>query len=186
MKRRGVFAAAAILTILFAGVGSLTAQQGGGPGWGMGRGMHGPGWGRGMMGQEWGMGPGMRGPGMMGMGCPMMGYGDDGEMATFAEGRIAFLKAELEITDAQKGVWDGYAKALKSNLETMRSMHQLMRTTFEAKTPVERLDGHIAAMETRLNALKDMQPALSKLYEALSEKQRETANDVLTAMGCMM
>ena len=52
----------------------------------------------------------MAGRGMVGMGmmrmmaeCPMMMGGD---MASHAEGRIAFLKAELAITDAQKAVWD--------------------------------------------------------------------------------
>lgn len=182
MKHLRLLTAAAIAIALAASAGAVTAQPGGGPGMGMGPGMGGPGWGRGMMGGGMGMGP----RGMMGMGCPMMGYGDDGETATFAEGRIAFLKAELKIADAQKDVWEGYAKALKSNLETMTAMHRQMQAVFDAKTPVERLDGHISAMETRLNALKEMQPALAKLYEALDEKQRETADQLLTGMGCMM
>lgn len=56
-----------------------------------GPGMMSPGYGPGMMGNF--------GPGMMG-GCPMMGVTTDGRTLTFAGGRIAFLKAELGITDA--------------------------------------------------------------------------------------
>jgi hypothetical protein len=41
-------------------------------------------------------------------------------------------------------------------------------------------------METRLNALKEMKPALETLYGVLDEEQKETANEVLTEMGCMM
>jgi len=178
---RSVFSAV-LLTVLLAGAASVQAQQGPGRGWGMGPGMMGQGWGRGMMEQGWGYGP----RGMMGGGCPMVAFDDDGETTTFIDGRLAFLKAELKITEAQKDAWDGYAKSLKNNLETMKSMHQLMVTTFEATSPVQRLEGRVAAMETRLNALKEMQPALAKLYEALDAKQKETASELLTVMGCMM
>ena len=57
------------------------------------------------------------------------------------------MKAELAITDAQKGAWDAYADAIKRNLHSMQDMASTMRTVFEAKTPVERLDAHLAAME---------------------------------------
>jgi hypothetical protein len=61
-----------------------------------------------------------------------------------------------------------------------------MLAGLEAENPVERLDAHIAGMETRLNALKQMQTPLSKLHGALDEAQRRTADEVLTGMGCMM
>jgi hypothetical protein len=122
----------------------------------------------------------------MGGGCPMVAFGDDGETTTFIDGRLAFLKTELKITDAQKGAWDAYAQSLKRNLETMKSMHQSMQAAFDAKTPSDRLQARIAAMETRLMALKEMQPAVAKLYEALDATQKEAADDLLTVMGCMM
>ena len=75
---------------------------------------------------------------------------------------------------------------IKANLQSMQDMMQTMRAAFDAKTPVERLDAHLAAMEARLKALKDVKPALAKLYEALSADQKKKADDLLTAMGCMM
>lgn len=48
--------------------------------------------------------------------CPMMGA----DTATHAEGRIAFLKAELAITDAQKVAWDGYAAGLRRTCTACR------------------------------------------------------------------
>ena len=129
------------------------------------------------------MGPG--GSGMMGMmGCPMMGR--DSATASFAEGRIAFLKAELAITDAQKDAWEAYAAALKRNLESMQGMGQAMHAMADAKTPVERLDARIGMMDTRLAALKELKPALQGLYGALSAEQKKKADEVLTGMGCMM
>src|SRR5262245_46313633 len=102
----------------------------------------------------------MRERGMMPMmgSCPMMadmmGMNGDAQMPAFSEERIAFLKAELGITDAQKAPWDAYAAAIKSNLQNMQSMRQTMHAAFQAKTPVERLDAHLTSMEARLKALK--------------------------------
>jgi hypothetical protein len=118
----------------------------------------------------------MGGSGMMG-GCSMMGA------ATHAEGRIAFLKAELAITDQQKDAWEGYAVSIKKNLQGMR---ETMIKVMQANSPVERLDAQIAAMNGRLSALKELKPVLANLYGVLSEDQRKKADELLTGMGCMM
>jgi hypothetical protein len=153
-----------------------SAQMGRGGGYGPGM-MDGQGYGPGMMGNY--------GPGMMGS-CPMMGTTTDGRVSTFAEGRVAFLKAELGITDAQKSEWDAYAEKIKGNLQNMQGMWQTMKAVFDAKTPADRLDAQIAAMDSRLAALREIKPALSKLYTALSAEQKKKADEVLTGMGCMM
>jgi hypothetical protein len=197
MKRWNAIAAQAALAVaLFAIVpASFAEQPAGDQGPKPETEMMGPGMGPGMMGQEM-MGPGMMGQGMgrggmmgmMGGGCPMMGMmmGRNGPASAFAEGRIAFIKAELAITDAQKSVWDAYATALRKNLESMQTMHNTMMSASSPATPVERLDLHISAMESRLQSLKEVKPALSALYAALSDDQKKTADDLLTGMGCMM
>lgn len=188
--RRYALLAVAISAISLLAIGSGVAQQPDdksvAPGMGMMRhGMTGPGM----------MGPGMmdRGGmmGMMGGGCPMMGpmmgmMRGDGDTPAYAEGRIAFLKAELAITDAQQSVWNAYATALRMNLEGMQGMHKTMMGMMQAATPVERLDRHIAAMNARLQSLKDIKPALDGLYSALSDEQKKKADTLLTGMGCMM
>ncbi len=117
----------------------------------------------------------------------MMGWGGDNDQGqSFAEGRVAFLKAELAITDAQQGVWTAYADAVRKNLVNMQGMHARMLEMIAATTPVARLDAHIAAMDGRLGALKEMRPALVALYDALSGDQKQKADELLTGMGCMM
>lgn len=135
MKPTNLVMTALVAAGLLAAGAPLRAQQ---PGMGM---------------RDMPMGPGMMmGPGgMMGMmrmmgDCPMMGMMMGADTSTFAEGRIAFLKAELAITDAQKAAWETYAAALKNNLQGMQAMRENMAKVMEAKTPVERLDAHIAAM----------------------------------------
>jgi hypothetical protein len=68
----------------------------------------------------------------------------------------------------------------------MQTMHNTMMSASSPATPVERLDRHISAMESRLQSLKEVKPALSALYAALSDDQKKTADDLLTGMGCMM
>ena len=191
MKRRNAIVTLAALSIsLFIVPTSIAQQPDGDQGPQPEMGMMGPGtmdpgmMGQGMMGQGMGRGGMM---GMMGGGCPMMGMmGRDGAAPSFAEGRIAFIKAELAITDAQNGVWDAYAAALRKNLESMQSMRKTMMSATQPASPVERLDLHISTMESRLQSLKEVKPALAALYAALSEDQKKKADDLLTGMGCMM
>ena len=135
------------------------------------------------------MGPGMmmgrgmgRGMGMMMGGCHMMG----GRMSSHTEGRIAFLKAEIAITDAQQAQWTAYTDALRKNFANMQSMHDKMKKAMGAKPAVERLDQHISGMEARLSALKEIKVPLSALYDGLSADQKKKADELLTGMGCMM
>ena len=132
----------------------------------------------------------MQGPmmqrGMMGRDCPMMGMMMGGSKSTFSDGRIAFLKAELAITDSQKPVFDAYAAVLKDNLQNMHAMRQSMMGGMSAKTPAERLDAHLSMMEGRTASLRKVKPKLEALYAALSDDQKKKADELLTGMGCMM
>jgi len=139
--------------------------------------------GMGMRGMPMGQGMGMM---EMMQECPMMGMRMGGGMMPHAAGRVAFLQAELGIKDAQKGVWDAYAAALRKNLESMQGMHATMMQVKDAKSPVERLDAHIAAMKTRVASLEEVKPTLAALYAALDEEQKKKADQLLTGMGCMM
>jgi LTXXQ motif family protein len=137
-----------------------------------------------------GMGGMMMGQGMMGSDCPMMERMSrkmrrmmGGDMQAMSDQRIATLKTQLVITPEQQATWDTYAAALKKNVTGMQAMHQTMKTGMSAKTPVERLDARMAAIETRLAAMKEVKPALSNLYISLSDEQKKKADKTV---GCMM
>jgi hypothetical protein len=123
----------------------------------------------------------MGGMGQMMANCPMMVGG-----ASHAEGRIAFLKAELAITDAQKAVWEPYAAQIAKNLQGMQDMQKSMMAMMEGRTPLEHIDARVAAMEKRAAALKEIKPTLAALYSALNADQKKKADQILTGMGCMM
>ncbi|MEZ5900052.1 MAG: Spy/CpxP family protein refolding chaperone [Hyphomicrobiaceae bacterium] len=136
------------------------------------RGMMGPGMtgnmpmGMGMMGQ--GMGPGM----MMGMG-PMM------------EGRLAYLKAELGITDTQAAAWDGYVSAVKARGDAMQSMHTTMMQAMQGGTAIDRMNAHTTAMQSMMDSMNALKPATEALYKVLNDDQKKKA-DMLLGMGCCM
>lgn len=125
----------------------------------------------GMMGGHWG---GERGPGMMRR-MPKMG--------AVVEGRLAYLKGELAITDAETPAWDAYAKAVRDRVQRMQAMHEGMFDAMRKGTAIERIDARIAGMETMLESLKAVKPALEGLYAVLSKDQKQLADDLIGA-GC--
>ena len=189
----------AIATTMFAMAGMMSTTnaqqpanqqtQSGGPGWGY---MMGP---NGMMG--YGPGYGMMGPnGMMGygnMGPGMMGWNGQGAsmctmMTAHIDGRLAYLKTELKITDAQESLWDAYANAARDNAQAMTARCTTMMSQGGSKTLAlpDRLDQHEQFMAAQLDSLRTMNKALKPLYAALSDSQKQVANQLMWGpMGMM-
>jgi hypothetical protein len=71
----------------------------------------------------WGMGRGMMDG--WGWGGPMMGYGADA-MLDRIDGRLAYMKTELKITDAQATAWDELAKVIRDTAETHNALMREM------------------------------------------------------------
>jgi len=173
---------------------SATAQQGSPPEGGSTMG-HQPEGGsmmdHGMMGQ----GGSMMGHSGMGMGKGMMqgmgGARGDASMCArmtgHIEGRLAFLKAELKITSEQESLWNDYAAAVRDNAQAMTSRCVSMMSEGgknEANLP-DRLDAHEQFMAAQLDTLRATSKALKPLYAALSDTQKEVANQLIRSMGMM-
>ena len=172
------------------GQGGMMGQDGMmGQGGMMGRG--------GMMGQDMG-GQDMSGQDMSG--CPMMGdmmgFGRRGmkqgmghgammHSVPMMEGRLAYIKADLEITDAQMAAWDAYAAAVRAQHATMESMHADMMKAKESGSALQRLDARIKAIESKLDSLKALKPVTEGLYAVLSDEQKKNADQLLGG-GCGM
>ena len=131
----------------------------------------------------------MHSMGMMHM-MGMMGRGTDG-MATIdrIEGRIAFLRAELKITDAQADAWNGFADALRTNARKLAEVRAAKPGDGQsASTLTARLDQQEQWLGARLDGTRAMKSAFARLNEALSDDQKKTANDLLAphmGMGAM-
>ncbi|HXP76132.1 MAG TPA: Spy/CpxP family protein refolding chaperone [Stellaceae bacterium] len=130
---------------------------------------------------------GMMGGGMRGM---MMGGGAagwrGGMMVDHVEGRLAFLKTELKITDAQMPLWSSFADALRSTAAAMNGMHQQMMQGSMPDTLPARLDLRERMLSAHLEALKSMRAALDPLYAALSDEQKKLADELMVGRMGMM
>lgn len=94
------------------------------------------------------------------------------------EGRIAFLRAELQITDKQLPDWNLLADALRSSRQHLLEARKLLVIDNKMASPdrVERYEQHLGE---RLEAIKSTRVAFKRLYGALNEGQRQTADTIL-------
>jgi len=192
MNGKRAFAAAAALSALFAFPYASSAQTGDDPH----AGHHAPAQAAAQPSiptQIPGRATGMMGGGMMGggmMGGMMMGQGGPGPgMATgHIEGRIAFLKTELRITDAQNGVWNGFADALRGSYKQLTYLRDSMKGGAAPADFADQLSQREKVLSVRLENTRAMRTSFAALDAKLTPDQKKMASELLTSpmgMGMM-
>jgi hypothetical protein len=173
------------------------------PSGGMGQGGSQPSPGAADPGQAGGMGGGMKGCcGMGGMqqgsassgGTSMMddnmrrmqqnqampGMATNGvDMTDRIDGRIAFLRAELRITDAQATAWNRFAEALRSSRQHLLEARQQLAAPAGSSSPTARLDQYERHLTERLEAIRTARTSFNQLYGALDEHQKHVADELV-------
>jgi hypothetical protein len=141
--------------------------------------------GPGRMGERgWGMwneeGPGH---GMMGWGSRRGMWRDHGPdwMLNRIEGRLAFIKAELKITEPQTSAWNVLAGAIRT---AAKHHNERMHTVFsgDPKTLPQRIEAQEQFAATRLEEIRQIKGSLNKLYDVLSDEQKKEADNVILPM----
>jgi hypothetical protein len=98
-----------------------------------------------------------------------------GQKIEFSEGRLAFLKAELKIAEAQAKAWDAFAAALRENTTKLNEAYAAPdRAAMDKMGPAERLGWVEKALAARLDAVKRAKGAIEPLYAGLSDDQKKT------------
>jgi hypothetical protein len=115
---------------------------------------------------------------MMGGQAPGMG------MIDHVEGRIAFLRAELKITDAQAGVWNAFAEAFRANAKKLGEARASMMprpgtAQPQAPTLAQRLDVQERWFAARLDGTRAIKAVYAKLNDAFSDEQKKAADELL-------
>jgi len=127
--------------------------------------------------QPYGPGAGMMGPGMMSgqgmMGSWMMGRRGSAGMcnpaaAGFAEWRTDRIADLVKPTDAQRGKFDEFKAASIKSAEMMRDACQ----SEIPATILARTEAMEKRMDTMLQAIRTMRPALAAFYATLSDEQK--------------
>ena len=94
------------------------------------------------------------------------------------EGRIAFLKAEMQITDKQMADWNALADSLRSGRQHLVDAHKLL--VMDDKTnSADRIEHYERHLAERLEAVRSARTAFTRLYPTLNEAQKQTADTIL-------
>ncbi|WGJ13481.1 Spy/CpxP family protein refolding chaperone [Methylocapsa sp. D3K7] len=111
------------------------------------------------------------------------------EKLSHAGDRIASLKTELKITDAQMPAWTKFSDALLASAKDMEAsmdaMDKRMQFGMAASLP-EKLDHHAMMAAKHLAALQAIKAALDPLYASFSDEQKKLADGLkIGPMGVM-
>ena len=99
------------------------------------------------------------------------------------EGRIAFMKAELGVTDAQAPSWDQFAQALRTARGHLTEAGQALAAsqTGQSNSP-SRLEAYERHLSMRLDSLRGARESFQRLYATLSPAQKQTADELVTPL----
>jgi hypothetical protein len=156
---------------------------------GAGEGMGGMDHGGGMMGGMGGMMGGMgSGDGMEhGAGGGMMGKMMHKMMCGFADhldGRLAYLKAELKLTDQQQSAWNSFADAWRAAAQKAKTICAAPEEApDQSKSPVlAKLSMMEKHMVNHLEIVRAQKAAIEPLFTALSDEQKKIASETMTSI----
>ncbi|WP_201860714.1 Spy/CpxP family protein refolding chaperone [Microvirga soli] len=120
-------------------------------------------------------------PAPMGGAMPGMTAGG-ADMTDRIEGRIAFLKAELKITDAQAPAWNQFAEALRSSRQHLIEARQLLAAPAADASATVRLEQYERHLGARLEALKAARSSFAQLHAGLDEHQKHVAEELVVPL----
>jgi len=116
------------------------------------------------------------------IGIYYVGYTQDDLLAK-VEGRLAYAKTLLGISEDQEEVWKAYEDVSRANVKKLREANQAMVTAEQSGTTIDRMRAQTAMMEERLEARKALQPVTEDLYKALGPDQKQRADVVFLLLG---
>lgn len=109
-------------------------------------------------------------PGAMAGGTPAAG-----SSAARLEGRIAFLRTELRITDAQAPAWESFATALRGGREHLDAARAALQDSGANADPMARLKSFENHLRERADTIHTTQMAFITLHAQLDDAQKKQA-----------
>lgn len=102
------------------------------------------------------------------------------------EGRLAFLRAELDVTNAQQSAWNSFTEVLRKNAKDAAASPSMM-AAMQATNAPERLKAMESHLAGRLEAFRASRAAVEQLYPQLIDEQKKSLDALLSPpMGGMM
>jgi hypothetical protein len=112
------------------------------------------------------------------IGVYFVGYSQS-DLDARVEGRLAYAKALLGITDSEAAAWKAYEDVSRANVRSLEAAQRAMIDAERTGSVIDRMHAQTAMMQAQLDARKALIPATEALYKALTPEQRESADVVL-------
>ncbi|NBV94710.1 MAG: hypothetical protein EBT19_04795 [Methylocystaceae bacterium] len=97
------------------------------------------------------------------------------------DGRLAFLKAELKLTDQQNAAWNSFSEAWRATAQKATAKCEAM-SAHMGMNHGEGVIGKLSMMEMHmvdhLEVVRAQKAALEPLFAALDDTQKKTANEI--------
>ncbi len=108
---------------------------------------------------------------------------DPAARARFLEGRIAFVKAVLQITPAQEGAFNGLADAMRANAKDRAAAFEQWRANRDKpKTAIDRVEMQVQVLKMREAGRERILTAIKPLYASLTPDQKKVADHLVGGM----
>jgi LTXXQ motif family protein len=103
--------------------------------------------------------------------------------ALLAEGRIAFLKAVLQIKDEQRAPWDRLASVIRTHAGQREALRPQTPDAGQTMSAAAKLEKRAHRISLRAKGMEDFAAAFKSLYEVFSPEQKATADALLGRWG---
>lgn len=95
------------------------------------------------------------------------------------EGRIAYMRAELGVTDAQAPAWDQFAQSLRTGRLHLVEARDALSASASQPDPLARLTAYESHMSMRLDAMRTTRESFGRLNAMLDDKQKQAAGEMV-------
>ena len=116
------------------------------------------------------------------IGVYFVGYSQS-DLGARVEGRLAYGKALLGISDSEAAAWKAYEDVSRANVRSLEAAERAVIDAERSGSALDRMHAQTGMMQAQLDARKALQPATEALYKALTPEQRERADAVLLLLG---
>jgi hypothetical protein len=94
------------------------------------------------------------------------------------EAHIKELQGALNITEAQKGLWNNLTQVMRENAKNMDALTKDRDENTKPMNAVEHMEFHSQVTEAHLDQLKKLIPPFEALYASMSVAQKETIDTI--------
>jgi hypothetical protein len=116
------------------------------------------------------------------IGVYFVGYSQS-DLDARVEGRLAYAKELLGITDSEAAAWKAYGDVSRANVRSLEAAQRAMIDAERTGSVIDRMHAQTAMMQAQLDARKALLPATEALYKALTPEQQERADVILLLLG---